>query len=180
MAEVTPESILAASAAEVAEAMQQDAQTANDPAAVAQTATEATATTAPATNGTANGAAAAEGTVAAAAETNGTHAAAGAAASATPSAAAAAAASATTPATPPRPFNFKWLKAADRNRQHFADELFNTTFSQENVERVVQELKTVTANKIASSHRLCEDDHIYSVQITAHGSLRIPTHLMRM
>lgn len=81
---------------------------------------------------------------------------------------------------PNRPFNLRWLQAADKNRQHFADDLFNSVFTQESVEKVVQELKTITATKIANSYRLCEDDHTYSVQIASHGWLRVPTHLMRM
>lgn len=176
MAEVTPENILAASAAEVAEAMQEDVQSADD---VAQTADDVPTAE---TNGDAGDAASdgtnvTETTVAANGNSAAPLATTTAVAAAAPANGAATAAAA---ATPPRSFNFKWLLSAEKNRQHFADELFNTTFSQESVEKVVEELKTVTANKIANSHRLCEDDHIYSVQITAHGSLRIPTHLMRM
>lgn len=132
----------------------------------------ATATTA--TAGGDGGAAAAVGATDAPATAAVAATAAAKAAAATPNAAAAAA------AQPPRPFNLKWLLSADKNRQHFSDELFNTTFSQENVEKVVQELKTLTTTKIANSYRLCEDDHTYSLQIVTHGWLRVPTHLTRM
>lgn len=77
-------------------------------------------------------------------------------------------------------FNRKWLLSADKNRQPFADDLFNTTFSQETVEKVVNDLKELTDKKVSESRRLCEDDHTFSVQLTSFGWLQIPMHLTRM
>lgn len=180
MADITAENILAAAAAEN-EAMSTDAndsvgaavETVADATAEAANDAAAAGTTTTAATGAASTTVAATGTAAAAAATT---AAATIPAPAIPVAATAAAAV----VVPNRPFNLKWLQAADKNRQHFADELFNTTFTQENIEKLVQELKTTTANKIASSHRLCEADHTYTVQIATHGWLRVPTHLTRM
>lgn len=165
MAEVTVENILAASAAEADEVMEDVQTTGVDGAqATGNAAVDATASVVVGGNsatvgstGAATSAAASSATVKPATK---------------PNAAAA--------AQPPRPFNLKWLQSAEKNRQHFSDELFNTIFTQENVEKVVEELKTLTSNRIANSLRLCEDDHTYSLQITTHGFLRVPTHLMRM
>lgn len=163
MAEVTAENILAAAAVELSAMDTDDVTDAAAPDAEAvESAAESVVDAAVAAPSAASGAAAAAEPAADA------------------SAVPAAAATATATVVPPRPFNMKWLQQAEKNRQHFADELFNTVFTQENVEKVVQNLKTLTANKIANSYRLCEDDHTYSVQIATHGFVRTPTHLMRM
>lgn len=169
MAEVTAEHILAAAAVELSAMDAEDTVESNTAAAAVATAGADSAIVAAADGAAAVAAAAAAPAVAVVPAAD---------ASAVPAAAATAAA--VVAAQPPRPFNMKWLHQAEKNRQHFADELFNTVFTQENVEKVVQDLKTMTATKIANSYRLCEDDHTYSVQIVTHGFVRTPTHLMRM
>lgn len=77
-------------------------------------------------------------------------------------------------------FNRAWLLKADKNRQPFADELFTTTFSQENVEKVITDLKELTNKKLSESRRLCEDDFTFSLQVNSFGWLQVPMHLTRM
>lgn len=83
-------------------------------------------------------------------------------------------------ATQRNSFNREWLLKADKNRQLFPDELFTTTFSQENVEKLITELKEITNKKVAESRRLCDDDHTFSLQLNSFGWVQSPMHLTRM
>lgn len=74
----------------------------------------------------------------------------------------------------------EWLVAVNKQKKPFAEELFSTTFSQENVEKVLSELKASTEAKVAASPRLIEEDFTYSVQLTSFARPRVPIHLTRM
>lgn len=73
-----------------------------------------------------------------------------------------------------------WLLAADSAKKPFAEELFTTTFSKENIEKSVNALKVATENEVSESPRLLKDDYLYSVQIVSHRTPHIPVHLSRM
>lgn len=75
----------------------------------------------------------------------------------------------------------QWLLAVDKQRKHFEDEMFETTLKQENVEKIVKDLRAAVTTKIkAQSLRLFEDDYPVSVQINTFARPHVPIHLLRV
>lgn len=77
-------------------------------------------------------------------------------------------------------YNRKWLEENDKDKKPFSDELLASTFSKENLEKVVAAVKLATDTEVNESNRLLGDDYIYSVQITSHRAPHVPVHLSRM
>lgn len=74
----------------------------------------------------------------------------------------------------------QWLVTANKQRTPFADSEFETTFSTENVNKLLNELKAATEAKISASNRLIDEDYTYSVQVTSQQRPHVPVHLLRM
>lgn len=77
-------------------------------------------------------------------------------------------------------FSQRWLEDNDKERKPFSDELFNTIFSKENIEKLVGVVKNATQTEVNQSRRLLADDYIYSIQITSQRVPHVPVHLSRM
>lgn len=77
-------------------------------------------------------------------------------------------------------FTKDWLTAADAAKTPFAEELFVTTFSPANLQKLINAAKTATENEVSESTRLLKDDYTYSLQITSHRSPNYSVHLSRM
>ena len=77
-------------------------------------------------------------------------------------------------------FTRKWLETVHKCRKPFDEELLTTTFSKENVGRLLNELKTATNAKIAETQRLVDDDFTYFLQITSQRTPFYPLHLTRL
>lgn len=73
-----------------------------------------------------------------------------------------------------------WLLTVDSAKKPFADELFSTTFSKENLEKLINALKIATESEVSESPRLLKDDYLYSIQIVSHRVPHVPVHLSRM
>lgn len=77
-------------------------------------------------------------------------------------------------------FSNKWMTQVYAEKPPFPEELFQTTFSQEKVETLVEALKLATEKEVQDSIRLLEEDYTYSVVITSHKVPHVPVHLSRM
>lgn len=74
----------------------------------------------------------------------------------------------------------EWLITANKQRKPFPDSEFETSFSTENVTKLLNELKAATEAKISASNRLIDEDYTYSVQVTSQQRPHVPVHLLRM
>lgn len=74
----------------------------------------------------------------------------------------------------------QWLVTANKQRKPFPDSEFETTFSTENVNKLLNELKVATEAKISASNRLIDEDYTYSVQVSSQQRPHVPVHLLRM
>lgn len=83
-------------------------------------------------------------------------------------------------ATGIKPFSNKWMSQVYAEKPQFPDELFETTFSKEKVETLVEALKLATDKEVSDSIRLLEEDYTYSVVVTSHKVPHVPVHLSRM
>lgn len=77
-------------------------------------------------------------------------------------------------------FTKKWLLMADKERTPFPENLFDTTFSRENIEKLVTACRTATEKEVNESQRLLPDDYMYSMHIISHRIPHLPVHLTRM
>ncbi|KAJ6643507.1 Ribosomal L1 domain-containing protein [Pseudolycoriella hygida] len=77
-------------------------------------------------------------------------------------------------------FSQRWLEDNDKERKPFADELFNTVFSKESIQKLVNVVKNATETEVNESRRLLPDDYIYSLQITSQRTPHVPVHLSRI
>lgn len=74
----------------------------------------------------------------------------------------------------------KWLTAVNKNPKPFGEELFTTTFSTENVQKVISETKAGVDAKIESSLRYVDEDYYFMLQLTSFVRPHAPIHLLRM
>lgn len=79
-----------------------------------------------------------------------------------------------------KPFSNKWMSQVYAEKPQFPEELFETTFSKEKVETLVEALKLATEKEVSDSIRLLEEDYTYSVVVTSHKVPHVPVHLSRM
>lgn len=86
----------------------------------------------------------------------------------------------TSQATGIKPFSNKWMSQVYIEKPPFPDELFQTTFSKEKLETLVEALKLATDKEVQESIRLLEEDYTYSVVVTSHKVPHVPVHLSRM
>lgn len=83
-------------------------------------------------------------------------------------------------ATGIKAFSNKWMSQVYAEKPQFPEELFETTFSKEKVETLVEALKLATEKEVSDSIRLLEEDYTYSVVVTSHKVPHVPVHLSRM
>lgn len=83
-------------------------------------------------------------------------------------------------ATGIKPFSNKWMAQVYAEKPQFPEELFQSTFSKEKVETLVEALKLATEKEVEDSIRLLEEDYTYSVVVTSHKVPHVPVHLSRM